>query len=47
MAEKNVRKDRFNWGEGDVKIIMPNGKKFNPKKNNANNTKSTQKKGKK
>jgi hypothetical protein len=29
MAEK---KDKFSWGKGDVEIIMPNGKKMQPKK---------------
>ena len=29
------RKDKFNWGKGDVEIIMPNGKKMQPKKSTA------------
>ena len=45
---KNMREDRFTWGKGDVEIIMPNGKKLQPKKKSTDTSKkkTTVKRGK-
>ena len=32
------RDDRFTWKKGDVEIILPNGKKLQPKKNTSKKT---------
>ena len=45
MAEKkNARKNYMSWKAGDVEIILPNGKKFQPAKKKP--AKATGKKGK-